>query len=58
MVENMQEKQNKLIEDIINLIKEKGYYAHLDDEDISELSQIHVTENEDYFSTIINIEFF
>lgn len=58
MVENMQEKQDKLIEDIINLIKEKGYYAHLDDEDISELSQIHVTENEDYSSTIINIEFF
>ena len=58
MDENKQKKQNELIEDIINLIKEKGYYAYLDDENISDLSQIHVTENKDYASRLINIEFF
>ena len=58
MVENKQQKQDELVKDIIDLIERKGWTSHCDDEDISNITQIHVTEDKDYTNTIINIEFF
>lgn len=58
MVIGKQRKQNELIKGILDLIKSKGWTAHYDEEDISEITQIHITEDKDYCSTIINIEFF
>lgn len=59
MVIGKQRKQDELIKGILDLIKSKGWTAHCDEEDISEITQINVTEDkDDYCSTIINIEFF
>ena len=57
MVIGKQRKQDELIKGILDLIKSKGWTAHCDEEDISEITQIHVAEDKnDYCSTIINIK--
>ena len=58
MVNNKQKKQEELIKNIIDLIESKGWTAYCDDEEISDITEIHVTEDKNYSNTIINIEFF